>query len=188
LDKKIATKKIFSFNMATYKDYQPTKHDDYFTNENTWIQLSKIINKYIDPNLVVSMPFYSPYSKCNELLGKHIKNKIIYQNEDFFKNNRGDIVIDNPPFNTKKDILEELYKRDKPFMLILPVSSMCYKYYRIFKDNQKDLSFLIFKGRPYYIKCNPTTGELSNEIKSPAFDSIVFCYKIKLDSQIVFLE
>ena len=174
--------------MASYKDYQPIKHDDFFTTEKSWIQISKFINKYIDPKLTISMPFYSPYSKCNELLGKYIKNKIIYQDEDFFKNDRGDIVCDNPPFHNKKDILEELYKRNKPFMLILPVSSMCYKYYRIFKDNQKDLSFLIFSGRPLYERCNPQTGELKEALKSPAFDSIVFCYKIKLDSQIVFLD
>ena len=29
--------------MATYKDYQPKTNDDFFTIENTWIQISKII-------------------------------------------------------------------------------------------------------------------------------------------------
>ena len=174
--------------MATFKDYQPIKHDDFFTTENTWIQISKIINKYIDPKLTISMPFYSPYSKCNELLGKYIKNKIIYKDEDFFKNDRGNIICDNPPFHNKKDILIELYNRDKPFMLILPVSSMCYNYFRIFKDNQKELSFLLFNKRQGFIKCNPKTGELDNTKTNPAFDCIVFCYKIKLPNNIMFLE
>jgi len=175
--------------MATYKDYQPNKNDDFFTTEKSWLQISKIINKYIDPKLIVSMPFYSPYSKCNEILGKYIKNKIIYQDEDFFNFDRGDIVIDNPSFSNKSDILETLYKRNKPFMLILPVSSMCYKYYRnIFKDNEKDISFLIFNGRPNYIKCDPKTGSLREDGKSPAFDSIIFCYKIELPNNIMFLE
>ena len=93
--------------MATYNEYKLKINDDFFTTEDTFIQISKIVNKYINPNLIVSMPFYSPYSKCNELLGKHIKNKIIYQDEDFFKNDRGDIIIDNVPFSIKKDILKK---------------------------------------------------------------------------------
>ena len=33
--------------MASYKDYQPIKHDDFFTTEKSWIQISKFINKYM---------------------------------------------------------------------------------------------------------------------------------------------
>ncbi len=170
--------------MATYKDFQTKTHDDFFTSNDLFKQLSK----FIPPDKIVSMPFYSPYSKCNEILGSYIDNDIIYNNEDFFKNDRGDIVCDNPPFSIKKDILKVLYERDKPFMLILPVSSMCYKYFRIFKDNQDKLQFLIPKGRPRYIYCNPTTGEKKDTNKSPAFDTIVFCYKMNLKNSINFMD
>jgi hypothetical protein len=173
--------------MATFKDYQPKIYDDFFTKEDTFKQISTIINKYVSPDLVVSMPFYSPYSKCNELLGKHIKNKIIYQDEDFFNFDRGDIVIDNCPFSIKKDILKKLYERNKPFMLILPVSTMCYKYFRIFENDKKFLSFLLFEGRPNYIKCDKE-GNLTDNNISCGFDSVVFCYKIKLPSQVMFLK
>ena len=175
--------------MASYRDYQPHKYDDFFTTEKSWIQISKIINKYIDPKLTISMPFYSPYSKCNELLGKYIKNKIIYQDEDFFNFDRGDIVIDNPPFSNKSDILKKLYERNKPFMLILPITSICYKYFRnIFKNDIDKITILIFNGRPLYNRCNPKTGELKGALRSPAFDSIVLCYKIQLPNNIMFLE
>ena len=174
--------------MASYRDYQPHKYDDFFTTEKSWIQISKIINKYIDPKLTISMPFYSPYSKCNELLGKYIKNKIIYQDEDFFNFDRGDIVIDNPPFSNKSDILKKLYERNKPFMLILPITSICYKYFRnIFKNDIDKITILIFNGRPKYIKCDPNNGDL-NDNGNPTFDSMVLCYKIELPNNIMFLE
>ena len=68
--------------MAVYNDFKPKKYDDYFTKETEWEQIAPHIPK----NKIVSMPFYSPYSKCNVLLGKYINNRIIYRNEDFFKN------------------------------------------------------------------------------------------------------
>ena len=36
------------------------------------------------------MPFYSPYSKCNEYLGKYIDNEIVYEDKDFFMLNDKD--------------------------------------------------------------------------------------------------
>lgn len=170
--------------MATYKDYQPTNNDDFFTTESTWQQISKIVPK----GKVVSMPFYSPYSTPDKKLGKFVENEIIYQDEDFFEHDRGDIVIDNPPFSIKGKIIKKLVERDKPFGLILPVSSMCYKYMRETMNNSgKRFQICIFKGRPTYIKCSPE-GELRDDKKSPAFDSIVFCWGLDLEQDITFLE
>ena len=167
--------------MATYSEYKLTKNDDFFTREEEWEQIAP----YIPTNKIISMPFYSPYSQCNKLLGKYIDNKIIYQDEDFFKNDRGDIVVDNPPFSKKKQIIEELYKRDKPFMLIVPVSTISYNYTKILKDH---LQLMIFKRRPRYIKCDVNTGKVKQDKKSPAFDSCVICWKMNLDSDIIFLD
>jgi len=132
------------------------------------------------------MLFFSLYSKCYEGLGELIENEIIYQDEDFFENDRGSIVCDNPPFSIKGIIIRKLVERNKPFMLILPVSSMCYKYFRE-TMNDGNIQMLIFKGRPSFIKCS-VTGELREDKKSPAFDSCVFCWKMNLPKDIIFLE
>ena len=166
--------------MATYKDYQPSKYDDFFTKEKEWEQIAP----YIPKNKIVSMPFYSPYSKCNVLLGKHIDNKIIYRNEDFFKNDIGDIVVDNPPFSKKKEIINKLVERNKPFMLIVPISTISYNYTKKLKEH---LQLLIFKKRPRFIKCDAKTGKLKDDNKSPAFDSCVICWKMNLKNDIIFL-
>tara|TARA_R110000772_G_scaffold177208_4_gene288825 strand:- start:708 stop:1214 length:507 start_codon:yes stop_codon:yes gene_type:complete len=168
--------------MATFRDYQPVKFDDFFTQENTFKQISKFIPK----DKKIYMPFYSPYSKCNELLGKYIDNEIVYEDKDFFSYNITDgIIVDNPPFSIKQSILKKLYEDDTPFMLILPISSICYKYFRMFNDG--DIQMLIFNGRPKYNKCN-TEGVIDNGKSSPAFDSAVFCYKIGLKKDLIFMD
>ncbi len=114
--------------MATFKDYQPKTHDDFFTQEDTFKQISK----YVPKDKKIYMPFYSPYSRCNILLGKHIDNEIVYEDKDFFSYKITDgIICDNPPFSIKQKILKKLFEDDTPFMLILPNSSLYYKYFRI---------------------------------------------------------
>ncbi len=169
--------------MATFKDYQPVKFDDFFTREKDWKNISRLIPK----DKKIYMPFYSPYSKCNELLGKYISNEIVYQDKDFFSYKITDgIVVDNPPFSIKKDILKKLVEDDTPFMLILPVSSMCYKYFRNVFNNKKGLQYVITDGRAGFIKCGPN-GDLSDDFKSASFDCIWFCYKMNLENDITFL-
>lgn len=168
--------------MATFKDYQTKKNDDFFTKDNEWKTISRLIPK----DKKIYMPFYSPYSKCNELLGQYISNEIVYEDKDFFTYKITDgIVVDNPPFSNKKDILKKLVDDDVPFMLLLPVSSMCYKYFReVF--NNTNIQFVIMDKRPNFIKCN-SNGDLTENNKSAAFDCIWFCYKMNLDHDITFL-
>jgi len=168
--------------MATYNDYQASKHDDYHTKE----VIFKSISPYIPKDKKIYMPFYSPYSPCNEYLGKYINNEIIYEDKDFFSYSITDgIVVDNPPYSIKREILKKLFDDDVPFMLILPISSICYKYFRLFIDS--NLQMLIFNGRPKYIKC--TKEGIKDEGKRfPAFDSVVYCFNIGLPKDIIFLD
>jgi hypothetical protein len=168
--------------MASFRDYQPVEFDDFFTQENTFKQIAPFIPK----NKKIYMPFYSPYSKCNELLGKYIDNEIIYEDKDFFsyKITEG-VVCDNPPFSLKQKILKKLLEDDTPFMLILPISTLSYKYFRMF--NNSNIQILLFNGRPKYCKCNKE-GVIDNGKSSPAFDSIVICYKIGLQKDLMFME
>ena len=168
--------------MATYTDYQPHLHDDFFTKEDTFKQIAS----YIPKDKKIYMPFYSKHSNCNELLGKYIDNEIIYEDKDFFDYKITDgIIVDNPPFSIKQSILKKLFEDDTPFMLILPISSICYKYFRLYKDS--NIQMLIFNGRPKYNRCD-TNGNVDNGKKSPAFDSCVFCYNIGLENDITFLD
>ena len=80
--------------------------------------------------------------------------------------------------------MKKLVERNKPFMLIVPISTIAYNYSKILKDN---IQIMIFKKRPTFIKCNPKTGKLNNTKRNPAFDCIVLCWKMNLKQDIIFL-
>tara|TARA_R110000751_G_scaffold17536_1_gene54175 strand:+ start:342 stop:842 length:501 start_codon:yes stop_codon:yes gene_type:complete len=166
--------------MATYKDYNPSKFNDFMSPK----CLFEDIKEYIPKDKIISMPFYG-----DGKIGIYMKEmgfNVIHQQEDFFKFDRGDVVVDNPPFEFKKEIIAELIKRDKPFMLIMPVSTICYKYSKVLKDN---LQIIIPKRRPKFIYYDKTTNKLDENWakKSPAFDSCWFCWKMNLASKIIML-
>ena len=166
--------------MATYKDYNPSKNNDFMSPKS----LFEEIKEYIPNDKIISMPFYG-----DGMIGKYMTEMgftVIHKQEDFFKFDRGDIVVDNPPFEFKKEIITELIKRDKPFMLIMPVSTLCYKYSKVLKDN---LQIIIPKKRPKFISYDKKTKKLDAnwKKKSCAFDSIWFCYKMNLKQDIILL-
>jgi hypothetical protein len=42
----------------------------------------------------------------------------IHEEIDFFEENRGEIIISNPPFSKSKEVLTRLKELNKPFILI----------------------------------------------------------------------
>lgn len=154
--------------MASYLQYQPQKYDEFPTPIEVWEHIKSII----PTDKVIWCPFYCDGGHTLKDLGFDI----IHENEDFFEHNKGDIIIDNPPFSLKKDILQRCFELDKPFILILPVSTICYKYFRQHKD--KHLQIII----------PPKRWNFKPEAKSSAtFDTIYLCYKMSLPKDINFL-
>ena len=59
------------------------------------------IKEYIPRGKTIWMPFYG-----DGKAGQHMKElgfDVIHQPEDFWSYDRGDIVVDNPPFEKKKE-------------------------------------------------------------------------------------
>ena len=99
--------------MATYTDYQPHKHNDFMTPK----YLFENVKDYIPKDKKISMPFYG-----DGMAGTYMRElgfDVIHQDEDFFDFDRGEIVVDNPPYEKKKQIINELVTRNKPFMLLM---------------------------------------------------------------------
>lgn len=99
-------------------------------------------------NLKIWAPFYND---------GHLKNifdklniNVIHKNKNFFnyKPVHFDLIIDNPPFSCKKEILQRCKDLKKPFALLLPIDTLERHYISdIFKDNSSKLKILIPKKR-----------------------------------------
>jgi hypothetical protein len=149
--------------------------DNYVTNKFDWER----IKDYIPKDKVIWSPFYCD-GKQKEYF-KEIGFDIIHEDKDFFSYTPNyDLVIDNPPFSKKQEILQKLSDLDKPFILICPSMLLSYKYFQdLFKE--KGIQIII----PYKrINFKHITSQKSY---SPPFASFYFCYKMNLEKDILFI-
>ena len=150
--------------------------DNYITNREDWIK----IKEYIPKDKKIWSPFY-----CDGKQKEYFKDMgfdIIHEDKDFFTYTPDyDLVIDNPPFSKKKEILTKLKELDKPFILIIPSVMLCYKYFQnYFKD---DLQIIISLNRIKFRHMNST-----NKNYTPPYASFYFCYKMNLPKDLIFIE
>ena len=89
-----------------------------------------------------------------------------------------DIICSNPPYSIKKKIFARLAVLDKPFILILPISTITKQFVQVLQ--REHVQIIIPAKRPQFEKC----GE---QLKRCWFDCCYFCYKIGLDKDITFL-
>jgi len=150
--------------------------DNYITNKEDWEK----IKEYIPKDKVIWSPFY-----CDGKQKEYFKDMgfdILHEDKDFFSYTpEYDIMIDNPPFSKKKDILTRIKEIDKPFILIIPSVMLCYKYFQnYFKD---DLQIIISLNRIKFRHINST-----NKNYTPPYASFYFCYKMNLPKDLIFID
>lgn len=153
------------------------KFDDYMTPKYAY----ENIKQFIPKDKIIWEAFYGD-GKSGEYL-KELDFKVIHDKDDFFKNNKGDLVVSNPPFSKTKEILNRLVELDKPFILILPASKIFTQYIRkLFINNNDKLQIIIPRKRIQFIK---NGNELNNKCN---FDCFYYCWKINLDRDIIWLD
>lgn len=160
------------------------------TNDDEW-KTPKIlwdnIKDYLpSKDIVVWEAFYGDGKSGNHL--SDLGCTVIQSDVDFFDDNSNiiskvDMIISNIPFSKKKDILKRLKEIDKPFIIIMPASTMFTKYLKDIFTNENgkvEIQMLVPNTRMHFMK---------NEIiyKRTSFDSCYFCYKMNLKNDIVWL-
>jgi hypothetical protein len=104
--------------------------------------------------------------------------------EDFFKHNKGDIVVSNPPFSLIPSILEHLVLLDKPFILIMPSPKIVTQYFSKLFSTRK-IQIVIPRKRIQFEKI--VNGEKVESNKCN-FDCFYYCYKMNLEKDIIWLS
>jgi len=148
--------------------------DNYATDKLGW----EIIKDYIPTDKQIWSPFYCD-GKQKEYF-KEMGFDIIHEDEDFFQNNKGEVIIDNPPFSKMKDICLRLKELDKPFILVAFSKVILMKWFqKLFKDH---LQIIIPFKRPTFTHLkNPKKGY------TPPFGVMYYCYKMNLPKDLIFI-
>ena len=141
--------------------------------------------KYLDKDKIIWCPFDTEDSEFVKVF-KENGFKVVYSHIDDGKNffsyepEEYDIIISNPPFSIKDDILKRLYELGKPFMMLLPLPTLQgQKRFKYLKDTQA----LIFDKRINYYR----DKEKKEVQKGVAFASIYICKDI-LPKDLIFEE
>ncbi len=148
--------------------------DNYATDKKGW----EIIKDYIPKDKVIWAPFYCD-GKQKEYF-KEMGFDIIHEDEDFFENNKGDIIIDNPPFSKMKEVCRRLKEFEKPFILVAPSTMMLSKWFLLlFKEH---LQVILPLNRPTF-----THFDTGKKGYTPPFGTCYLCYKMELTKDLVYI-
>lgn len=162
--------------MAGFHTKTFTKHDDYMTPFSAWDNIKDYI-----PKKCLWEAFYGDGESGDHL--KKLGFDVIHEDIDFFENNKGEVVVSNPPYTIVPEVLTRLKELNKPFILIMPSSKINTQYFRkLFYDS--DIQIIIPRKRIQFEKiCN---GE---KVKSNVcnFDCFYYCWKIGLKKDIIWL-
>ena len=105
------------------------------------------IIKYIPKNKIIWMPFdqeYSAFYQSFKQGGYTVVRSHLEDGKDFFtyEPDNYDVIVSNPPFSIKDNILGRLYELNKPFAVLLPMNSLQGKSrYKFFRHGIQLLSF-----------------------------------------------
>lgn len=106
------------------KKFSHSKEDEYYTP----LYAVDIIVPYIKENTTIWCPFdtsESQYVKKFQSLGHIVHYTHIDNGYDFLTYNPDfnfDVIISNPPFSIKNEILEKCINYERPFCLLLPMT------------------------------------------------------------------
>ena len=157
--------------MALLTTSKALKDDNYETPLSAWA----MIVPYIPKDKQIWEAFY-----CTGTSGTHLRTlgfDVIHDDDDFFQSNKGDIIITNPPFSKKKEVLLRLKDLGKPFIILLPASVLGTK---MMASIFPDIQVLIPNGRISFIK----NGE---QTKGVWFASFFYAWKMNLPKDLTFL-
>ena len=166
--------------MANFTTETFTKHDDYMTPKSAWENIQHLIPK----DKAIWECFYGD-GKSGQYLTE-LGFKVIHENIDFFQENRGEIVVSNPPFTKCPEVLARLKELEKPFILIMPCSKLTTQYFQKLFAGDEKMQIVIPRKRIQFDKV--VDGKATKGKNSCNFDCFYYCWKMNLPNTMIWLE
>lgn len=158
-------------------------NDNYSTPPEVW----ENIKQYLPTNegQVVWEPFFNIDSKSPCHLSA-LGCNVLYSNADFFTSKPvvATHIVTNPPFSCKEKVFERLYTLDVPFVVILPIHSLCTRFIKTYFKNK--IQLIIPDIRLHFERVDTKTNTRKT-IKRTPFDSVYVCYKMDLPRDLIWL-
>ena len=168
--------------MAGFHTKTFLKHDDYMTPDYAW----KNVKEFIPKGKVVWEPFFGDGTSGHILT--ELGFRVIHTDDDFFKSDKGEIIVSNPPFSKKQEVFTRLKELGKPFMMICPSAMINAQYFRkLFADDENPIQIIIPRTRIQFQKL--VNGEVPPWSGKSCcnFDCFYYCWKMNLPRDIVWL-
>ena len=168
--------------MANLKySFNYSKDNEYYTTKKAWENIQHLIPKN---KIIWEMCMLNRKNNSMKYLKELGYNVVGNTKWDCLKTkpDNFDIVITNPPFETKikKKILNRLIEMDKPFIIILNSMNIYSIYMRnIFGDKLKDLQIIIPKKKIMF--------EKKKILPESSFYSCYLAYKLNLKNEDLWL-
>ncbi len=153
--------------------------DEYITPSGAW----DLVLPFVPAGSCVWDPFY-----CDGSSGAYFSAKGFRchhaPNEDFFAHTPPadcEVIVTNPPFTLKRQVLERLRALDRPFVLLLPISALGTAYFRENFGNNHDVSIIFPPRRIQFAR--PGTGAKGR----CAFFSVFVLYRLPTPARTLWL-
>lgn len=131
--------------------------------------------EFIPKDKIIWCPFdeeWSAFYQTFKERGYNVIRSSLAQGQDFFKykpQEHWDVLVSNPPFSRKDEVLERAYSFKKPFALLLPANSIQGK--KRFKIFNNQIQMLCFDARiDFHIN-----DDFERYTTGTAFGSAYFC-------------
>lgn len=170
--------------MANLKDSPKFKiHNDYYTPKYAWEKINHLIPK--DKVVWEACMLNSNLSRSAEYLIE-LGNKVVYDTSwNILKENHGDIIITNPPFETKIkiEILKRLVELDKPFIIIMNSMNTFANYFTEILD-KRYIQIITHKGK---INFDKMENDKLTKTNNCSFYCVYVAYKMNLKNEDLFV-
>lgn len=163
--------------MTTRKKQDFHNDDQYNTTKDMWESISHLIPK---DKILFEGFMKDNYSSKSVLILRELGFDVVGDPTiDFFGEiPKYDILVSNPAYSIKKKIFERLSVLNKPFILILPISTITKQFTKCLERDK--LQMIIPSKRMQFEKADIPLSRCW-------FDTCYLCYKINLERDITFI-